>query len=241
MQQWQALSEKFLTLSQREQLLILFTGAVVIIFMFFTLAIDKNLVATGNLKQQKQQLLSSNKGIRQTVDGLQQALTRDPNLALKQQLKQYEQELANADEQLLGLTSDLIDPVQMRYALIELLAMQPEVKLLSFELLPPRELISAPLIEEAGQASQASAGQNSKSNTGMNSEVAHSTMTLYRHGIKLKFAGSYFQLRDYLQQMESLSWRFFWQDFDYRLVEYPSSELEVEIYSLSTKRAFLGV
>ena len=129
----------------------------------------------------------------------------------------------------------------MRYALIELLAMQPEVKLLSFELLPPRELISAPLIEEAGQTSQASGGQNSGSNNEAGSEVAHSTMTLYRHGIKLKFEGSYFQLRDYLQQMESLSWRFFWQDFDYRLVEYPSSELEVEIYSLSTKRAFLGV
>ena len=104
MQQWQTLSEKFIALSQREQLLILFTGAVVIIFMFFTLAIDKNLVATGNLKQQKQQLISSNKGIRQTVDGLQQALKRDPNLALKQQLKQYEQKLAAADEQLLGLT-----------------------------------------------------------------------------------------------------------------------------------------
>ncbi|WDD98192.1 hypothetical protein [Thalassomonas actiniarum] len=242
MQQWQQLSEKFLSLSQREQLLILLTGTVLIVFTFFTLAIDKNLVGVRNLQQQKQQLTSSNKGLSESVSSLQQALKRDPNIALKQQLKQYEQELLAADQQLLTLTSDLIDPVQMRYALTDLLAMQPEIKLLSFELLPPRELISAPPTQEpATQVSAAASGSEQKNSTKAESDGEFKAMTLYRHGIKLKLQGRYFQLRDYLAQMEKLSWRFFWQDFDYRLVEYPSSELEVEIYSLSTKRAFIGV
>ncbi|WP_281559607.1 hypothetical protein [Thalassomonas sp. RHCl1] len=242
MQQWQQLSEKFLSLSQREQLLILLTGTVLIVFTFFTLAIDKNLVAVRNLQQQKQQLTSSNKGLSESVSGLQQALKRDPNIALKQQLEQYEQELLAADQQLLTLTSDLIDPVQMRFALIDLLAMQPEIQLLSFELIPPRELISAPATEEpATQVSAPASGSKQKNSLEAESYSPLKAMTLYRHGIKLKLQGGYFQLRDYLAQMEKLSWRFFWQDFDYRLVEYPSSELEVEIYSLSTKRAFLGV
>ncbi|WDE10959.1 hypothetical protein [Thalassomonas haliotis] len=247
MQQWQELSEKFLSLSPREQLLILLTGTVLIVFTFFTLAIDNNLVAARNLQQQKQQLASSNKGLAQSVTGLQQALKRDPNVALKLQLEQYEQELLAADQQLLALTSDLIDPVEMRYALIDLLAMQPEIKLLSFELLPPAELISAPPTQElAGQEPATPAlttELNSKQANAVEvkNDVGLKAMTLYRHGIKLRLRGRYFQLRDYLAQMENLSWRFFWQDFDYRLVEYPSSELEVEIYSLSTKRAFLGV
>ena len=66
-------------------------------------------------------------------------------------------------------------------------------------------------------------------------------MVLYRHAIKIKLSGSYFQLRDYLIQLESLSWKFFWQEFNYQLKEYPVSELEIEMYSLSTKREFIGV
>ncbi|WDE04505.1 hypothetical protein SG34_024730 [Thalassomonas viridans] len=233
MQQWQDFSEKFLSLSQREQLLILLTGTVLIAFMFFSLAIDKNLVAVRNLEQQKQQLTSSNKSLSQSVSGLEQALKRDPNVALRQQLEQFEQTLLAADQQLVTLTSELIDPVQMRFALIELLAMQPEVKLTSFELIPPRELISAP-----GAQDPVTAEGGQKKLAGME---GHQSMTLYRHGIKLKLEASYFQLRDYLQQMEQLSWRFFWQNFDYRLLEYPGGVLEVEIYSLSTRRAFVGV
>jgi len=38
-----------------------------------------------------------------------------------------------------------------------------------------------------------------------------------------------------------LSWKFFWQEFNYQLKEYPVSELEIEMYSLSTKREFIGV
>lgn len=247
MQQWQELSEKFLSLSPREQLLILLTGTVLIVFTFFTLAIDKNLVSVRNLHQQKKQLTLSNKGVNQSVSDLQQALKRDPNIALKQQLEQYEQALLAADQQLLTLTSDLIDPVQMRYALIDLLAMQPEIKLLSFELIPPREIISAPstgelaTAEAVAQVSTTMAGSKQENSVETENGDELKAMTLYRHGIKLKLQGRYFQLRDYLAQMEKLSWRFFWQEFDNRLLEYPNSELEIEIYSLSTKRAFLGV
>ena len=66
-------------------------------------------------------------------------------------------------------------------------------------------------------------------------------LRLYRHGIKIKLQGHYFALRDYLTQLEGLSWTLFWQGFDYQLKAYPESELEVEIYSLSTAREFIGV
>ena len=66
-------------------------------------------------------------------------------------------------------------------------------------------------------------------------------LRLYRHGIKIKLQGQYFQLKDYLMQLENLSWKFFWQEFDYQLKAYPVSQLEIEIYSLSTAQEFIGV
>ena len=41
-----------------------------------------------------------------------------------------------------------------------------------------------------------------------------SNINLYRHGIKITLSGRYFELRDYLLQLEQLSWKFFWQEFD---------------------------
>ena len=67
------------------------------------------------------------------------------------------------------------------------------------------------------------------------------TINLYRHSIKLKLKGRYFNLRNYLSQLEGLSWKFFWQHFQYQVAEYPNSELEIEIYSLSTTREFIGI
>jgi len=48
-------------------------------------------------------------------------------------------------------------------------------------------------------------------------------------------------LQNYLSQLEKLSWKFFWQDFNFKLTEYPKSELEIEMYSLGTKKEFVGV
>ncbi len=59
--------------------------------------------------------------------------------------------------------------------------------------------------------------------------------------MKIKLTGKYFQLRNYLQQLEQLSWKFFWQDFQFEVKEYPRSEVEITIYSLGLRRECIGV
>lgn len=116
----------------------------------------------------------------------------------------------------------------MRYALIDLLKTQPSVSLLSFEVIEAQPMTT-------GNQDKDSADKNAENK---NSEQS---LTLYKHGIKLKLKGSYFKLRDYLSQLEQMQWTFFWQEFDYQLIEYPNSELSIEMYSLSTKKEFIGV
>jgi len=66
-------------------------------------------------------------------------------------------------------------------------------------------------------------------------------LNLYRHGIKIKLSGKYFQLRNYLLQLEQLTWKFFWQGFQFEVKEYPQSEVEITIYSLGLNKEFIGV
>ncbi len=234
MAQWQLYSEKFTNISNREQYLIIASGLVAIIFILYSLFLDTPLQRIKQLNKNIMQTQQSNKNNVNSINVLEQALREDPNVALKRELSQYQAKLGEIDQQLLQLTSDLIDPIQMRYALIKLLKLQKGVKLLSFEVLPAQ-----PVTKNSAETSESESDR--KLSGAKNVKAETSQLRLYRHGIKIKLQGQYFQLRKYLSQLEGLSWKFFWQEFDYQLKAYPVSELEVEIYSLSTAQEFIGV
>jgi len=226
-EQWQTYSEKYLQLSAREQYLILLTGLVILFFIVFHFFVDPTLVANRQASSKIDRLTSSNYSLKNSVAELEAALHNDPDEAARKKIAQFEAKLAKVDAKLLTLTSDLINPIQMRHALLDLLKLEKGVSLLSFELLGAQ-----PLLALESQSKDESISVKRQSKVGKN---------LYRHGIKIKLSGRYFELQDYLKQLELLPWKFFWQDFDFKSIEYPNSELDIIIYSLSTKKEFVGV
>ena len=241
-EQWNNYSDKYLALSMREQYLVLVTGIVIFVMVIFTYFVEDNLSAIKKQNKEIVQLSSSNRSTANSISMLEQALLKDPNIAIKKQITQYEKKLVRVDAKLLKLTSDLIDPIQMRHALLELLNLQKGVKLISFEVMPVEPIL---LTADDSMTDDDSKIQKSENETDSELTIASQdepvSMGLYRHSIKLKLKGRYFNLRDYLSQLEDLSWTFFWQKFQYQLLEYPMSELEIEIYSLSTNPDFIGV
>lgn len=234
--QWQAYSEKFQQLTSREQYLIIATGFFIILFIGFTWFIEPNIIESNKLKRNTSQLsqnLNSNQG---TIRVLQEALNSDPNTKTNQQIEQYKAQLDRVDETLLTLTSELISPNQMRDALIELLAVQPGVRLASFQIEPAK-----PLVLKADKTQVDEGTENEKVSESTEVASPEETVMLYRHGMEIKLSGSYFKLRDYLTALENLRWRFFWQGFDYQLESYPKAELTIRVYSLSTNKDFIGV
>jgi MSHA biogenesis protein MshJ len=242
MSQWLTYSEKFNNTTPREQYLIIASGLVAVIFVLYSLFLDEPIQNIGSYKEQTikaQQDIESKKG---SIQVLKQALSEDPNTALKRELSQYQAKLGDVDKKLLELTSDLIDPIQMRFALIKLLKLQKGVKLLSFEVLPANPVTEDKVIaDDENETEQTIEKNNTSTVKTRDVQSQPAQLRLYRHGIKIKLQGQYFELKDYLTQLESLSWKFFWQEFDYQLKAYPVSELEIEIYSLSTSQEFIGV
>ncbi len=227
--QWQEYSDNYLKLTIREQYLIFLSGLVAVFFIIFYLFIDAQMINNKKTSQQIIRLQASNQTLKISVKEMRSALQQDPNEETRNKIAQFETKLAKIDTKLLTLTSDLISPIQMRYALLDLLKLKKGVSLLSFELLGAQPLLDKPKSSTADD--ETSSAQ----------ETNHSQVNLYRHGIKLKLSGSYFDLRDYLLQLEKLSWKFFWQDFNFQLTEFPKNELEIEMYSLGTKKEFVGV
>lgn len=238
---WQDYSDKYLTLSMREQYLILLTGLVAVVFITFYLFIGTPISQNKQYSQTITRLQLSNQSLKISVMEMQTALQQDPNEDTRNKIAQYEAKLAKIDESLLTLTSELISPVQMRYALLDLLKLEKGVSLLSFELLGAEPLLTNESAKSDTPKDNAPEIMISKQNESNLISKAPVGVNLYRHGIKIKLSGSYFDLRDYLSRLEKLSWKFFWQDFNFKLTEYPQSELEIQMYSLGTKKEFVGV
>lgn len=241
MSKWKEYSDKFQKISPREQYLILLTGLVAVIFISFSLFIDATLIKTKDIESKAKRLVSENKSVKSSISIFEEALTKDPNKTLNKQKQSYEAKVKEVDDKLLLLASELIDPIQMRFALLDMLRVQKGVSLISFELLGAKPLMgkNGDLVDESETKKDVSAVADVKVET--EDEALESNINLYQHGIRLKLTGKYFQLRDYLTQLEAMSWKFFWKDFRYSIKEYPLGELEIEMYSLSTNEEFIGV
>lgn len=228
-QQWQGYSDKYLEMTSREQLLVLITGLVAVFFIISYVFIDEKSAKIIKFDKQSRSMQSSLRTLDFSINEYQRALTENPNEDVVKQIEQLEDKLSKLDKQLVLLTTDIISPTEMRAALLKLLKLEPGVSLQSFELLGAEPLLK---IKKNQPNTEVKKTSSSAEPLGVN---------LYKHGIKIKLSGKYFQLRNYLRQLEQLSWKFFWQDFTFEVKEYPTSEVEVIIYSLGLNEEFIGV
>ncbi|XQW85541.1 hypothetical protein ACOYR1_02075 [Thalassotalea piscium] len=235
----QSYNDRFQAISIREQILILVTGIVVIGFVLYSLFIEENRLQSETLSKNILQIENNLASTQQTINVYEQALSEDPNTVVNEQILEYENKLGQIDIALLSLTSDLINPIQMRFALSDLLKLQKGVSLLAFDVLPAQSVSLAPTSAPTEMPNSEIASSAGQSQAEIDANI--NSLTLYKHGIKLTLSGSYFQLRNYLVKLEQLKWTFFWHKFDYKLKQYPNGILEVQLYSLSTKREFIGV
>jgi MSHA biogenesis protein MshJ len=60
---------------------------------------------------------------------------------------------------------------------------------------------------------------------------------LYRHGLELTLRGSYFELMQYLHDLERMPARLLWGAADLQVEKYPDVRLTLQIHTLSTKRS----
>ena len=155
---------------------------------------------------------------------VQVQMAKNPNDDLQQSIAAYKAKLSSVDNVLYSLTNELISPTQMREALQQMLSANDNVKITSFKSLPAESLI-----------------KKSSTTEPVNDLDENPQIDLYRHSIHITLQGEYFQLRDYLKSIEQLSWSFYWHQFDYKVDTYPQAQLEIEMYSLSTKKEFIGV
>ncbi len=109
--------------------------------------------------------------------------------------------------------SELIDPAEMAQLLEGVLRKQAGLELVRIRNLPSETLAA--------------------------SEDENATR-FYRHGLEIEVTGSYADTLDYLESIESLPWRLYWQVLELEVLDYPTNRVRIEVSTLSLDEEWIG-
>jgi len=140
----------------------------------------------------------------------------DPITKAFTQQEALKQSLAAADAQLQTMAAGLIAPPRMVEALRDMLERQQGLRLIELKNLPARALVPATDPQQPQHGP-------------------------FVHPIEVVVEGDYLTLLRYLQSVEALSWRLYWQALELQTIEYPQNRVRLRINTLSMDAEWLGV
>lgn len=211
-EQWQ---ERFATLKPRERGLIWLASSGLLLWLGCVLVLfpmlDQQQQLQGQLKTNVKQLQQ----LEQQIDLMQQQLQQDVNAAVREQIAGQAQQQQQLVTQIRQLTGRYVSPEQMTQLLSDVLLKNQQVQLVSMRSQAPKPL------QLPG--------------------AAPTDIQLYRHGTLLEFRGSYTQLQQLLARLEQLSWQLHWRQLKFKVTEYPLSQLQLELETVSEQADYLRI
>jgi MSHA biogenesis protein MshJ len=137
---------------------------------------------------------------------------------------ELERRIKETEKSFAAKQSAFISPEQLPVLLRQMLGRSPQLKLESLRLLPGTPLRPP---GTAGSAPGKPAG-------------AQTGAEVYRHGVAVTLKGSYFELLQYLTELEKLPSTVLWGRLELQLEQYPEVRLSLVVYTLSTRWSLLA-
>ncbi|SDH35845.1 MSHA biogenesis protein MshJ [Vibrio xiamenensis] len=207
------LNQHYSKLSDREKGLVMLCGLVALILGLLTAIIEPSYKNNKALAQQIQDQTLANQSAQSKNMVMEAKLQRDPDADIDQELKQLLKQSQELSEQASHIVKNFITPEAMAHLLEEVLASSKSLHLVSLESLPAK-----PLTQQ-----QASSGSG-----------------YYLHPVRLEMTGSYFAIQTYLQRLEAMKAKYYWQHFEYQVDAYPKARVILQVYTLGTSKEFIG-
>lgn len=175
------------------------------------------------LEQERKQRLMQVEALRAEVSGLEQSVEAivaqglgDPDRQNRDAVAKLKQEIGALDAQLAGATAGLIAPREMAQVLEQLLTRTSRMTLHSLRTLPPESVV-------APTAASAAAAQ------------------IYKHGVEIELGGTYLETLNFLQAVETLPWRFFWDRIEFTVENHPQGRVKLTVFTLGLQEGWIGV
>lgn len=212
---WRQLAARLDARTPRERGLVLLAVLAVIVGVWVQAVLDAQLARAKTLAEEQAAVAQKLTAVQLQADAVRARAEADPNKALRTREAQLRAEIEKLDRELRAKAGDFVAPDQMARALRDLLAAQGGLRLVRLETIAP-------------QALQAGADEQT-------------VVPVYRHGLELEFVGDYRSTVKFLEAVEQMPWRFFWDELDYQVERYPTARVRLRIHTLSGREAWIGV
>lgn len=198
-------------MKMRERLLVVGTGLLVFGTIWYVGLMEPLLK---DIKRNGNDIDTARKQIESINQNLEvQALEASSGaIGYREQYTLVQRRLDDLKEQLGDYTAELIGPGEMARVLQGILREQDNLRLIQIRNLPPEQLAA----EDGAKT------------------------IFYKHGLELEFEGGYFAALEYLEQIENLPWRIYWQVLEIEVLEYPRNRIRLEVSTLSPYQEWIG-
>jgi MSHA biogenesis protein MshJ len=233
---WLELCERFDMLVVRERMLLFGCCLAGLYLVFDTLFI---MPSTKEAARLTEEIVAVQKKVDQIATEkkvFDQVSQRDPDADIKREQLKLQGRLLQLEGGLEDLSLRLVSSERLPEILQSVSQKAEKVQLKSLQTLRPEA------IDLAGNNVRIkSIAQSTKDYVrGEETGAPAPTEKVYRHAIQIQLEGGYFEVIDFLHELESLEWRFYWESLDYRVVDFPRALIDIQLYTLSTSEGMLG-
>ncbi len=202
--------------SVRERVLILLTFLVLLLvawnFLIFEPALAARRKTVSGIGQLKSEILQ----LKAEKQIIQQQAEVDPDRENRQQITQLQELIGDFDRKLEARLINLLSPQQMPVLLQKILKQQKGLHLIAMENLPPESILP----QAEGEAPRPG---------------------LYRHALSMEVEGSYLRLLNYLETLERMPQRVFWDILTIDNKGFPVARIHLQLHTLSLSEDWIGV
>ena len=216
----QLVLDKFAALSSREQWLVLIAVFAVAYQLADLVVLDRQYQRVEALNRATTTDNAAIASLNTELNLLTSQAQQNPNVALRKQVAAMRDQVTGLKKRLQDATDRMISPQDMARFLEELLMQEQGLTLLSLRTLEGKPLLSA---EEIG------------------AQGGRIGAALHRHGFEVTFSGAYLPTLRYLQTLERLPWRFYWDSVNYEVIDFPHSVVRMQLHTLSLSEDWIGV
>jgi MSHA biogenesis protein MshJ len=214
---WKTLSDKIDGMSPRQRGLIFAVAASIVLALVSSLLIEPQLAKQKVLSRKTEQQQSEIKSIQAQLQAMAEVRKTDPDAANRAELESLRLQLVQLKASLQVKQQHLIPPDKIAGLLEEILSRNRQLQLISLRSLPASAV------------------------TGEEEQAAAIEKEFFKHGIEMTVSGSYFDLLDYMVQLEKLPWQMFWGKASLVVETYPISRMTLTLYTLSLDKAWLVI
>jgi len=193
-------------LELRERILILVAATVTLYLAVDSIGLQPILKAQQVTKQNVSNLEMKLSALREQANLLSYKTADDSMRSLHESRDQLVVELKELDATILGQLGALVEPAQAANVLEQVVSKHRGLKVKSLQ-------AHAVPLDKTDSAHEQMAG-------------------LSRYQMEFELEGSYLDLLSYLQELESMPWKFFWENVDFQIGVYPHAITRLQLYTL---------